>query len=245
MSKLKQIFNKIQLLNEYNYYSPKSKNILGEEDEELTDGNTDELDNDDLEQDNSESTDDENSLDDLEQEAGLEDEELTDDDMDMPQGDDTGEDLGGEDEIEVDVSDIVDQQEALGGTIENVNQKLDDTINRLDDFADKIVDMSNNVINKLSSMEKEFKSEMIKRAPTPNEQLMMRSMSSYPYNTKLSDYWKPAPNGEDEYSNTITNPEESKYNMKSGKAKEPETFTLKQKDIDNDFSSLDIKNSFG
>jgi len=42
------------------------------------------------------------------------------------------------------------------------------------------------IASKIDTLEK----EIVKRNPTPVEKLEMRSMDSFPYNIKLTDYWK-------------------------------------------------------
>jgi hypothetical protein len=76
---------------------------------------------------------------------------------------------------------------------------------------------------------------------------MMRSMSSYPYNQKLTDFFKPAKGGEYDYS--IDNPNTDETNdyqlkVKQGSGDEtPKEYILTQQDIEDDFNEIDIRNS--
>ena len=77
-----------------------------------------------------------------------------------------------------------------------------------------------NVINKIDDLEKEIE----KRNPTPVERLEMRSMDSFPYSIKLTDFWK------DKEGYEATEEEEEEY-------------VLKQSDVDN-YNEKDIRKSF-
>ena len=77
-----------------------------------------------------------------------------------------------------------------------------------------------NVINKIDDLEKEIE----KRNPTPVERLEMRSMNSFPYSVKLTDFWQ----DKEGYEATEENEEE---------------FVLKQSDVDN-YNEKDIRKSF-
>ena len=69
--------------------------------------------------------------------------------------------------------------------------------------------------------------EIIKRNPTPVEKLEMRSLDSFPFNQKLTDYWAE---------------KEGPYDvMGNDKKKE---YVLTKDDIDADFSPTNIKQSF-
>jgi hypothetical protein len=70
--------------------------------------------------------------------------------------------------------------------------------------------------------------EVEKRNPTTVEKLEMRSLDSFPYNIKLSDFW--AEKGE-------------RYDTGS-EEKKPEEYVLTQQDVDNDYIESDIEDSF-
>jgi hypothetical protein len=79
------------------------------------------------------------------------------------------------------------------------------------------------ISNKIETLEK----EIIKRNPTPVEKLEMRSMSSFPYNIKLTDYWKDV----DGYDATSDD----------SKLKE---FVLTKDDVDSGYTDATIKDTF-
>jgi hypothetical protein len=223
------------LLSEYQYYNP----TLNEapEDDELTDVEGEEGD-------------------DLEDSEDSEDSE----ELGLDGGDLEGEDEGGEDfeedfedtepveedEVEVDVSGIVDGINTNADKITSIDQKISSLGNNIDNSINKMIQNNAKLVGQISQLEKNMNQELIKRAPTPNEELMMRSMSSYPYNQKLTDYWKPA-KGE-EYNYSIENPRESIETQDnptvSQKDETPKEFKLTDKEIDDDYSEYDVKNSF-
>jgi hypothetical protein len=92
-------------------------------------------------------------------------------------------------------------------------------LNKLSELESQVSGMDN-VINKIDDLEKEIE----KRNPTPVERLEMRSMNSFPYSVKLTDFWQ----DKEGYEATEENEEE---------------FVLKQSDVDN-YNEKDIRKSF-
>jgi hypothetical protein len=131
----------------------------------------------------------------------------------------TEEPLGSEDTVEVDVTDIVDKTEETKNSVDGVSTKMDDLLSKLSELESQVSGMDN-VINKIDDLEKEIE----RRNPTPVERLEMRSMDSFPYSVKLTDYWK----DKEGYDAT----------------EEEEEFTLTQSDVDN-FDEKEIRSSFG
>jgi hypothetical protein len=80
------------------------------------------------------------------------------------------------------------------------------------------------ISNKIEDLEKEIE----RRNPTPVEKLEMRSLDSFPYNVKLSDFW--AEKGD-------------RYDT-GAEPKEPTEYVLTQQDIDDSYSESDIEDSF-
>lgn len=131
----------------------------------------------------------------------------------------TEEPLGSEDTVEVDVTDIVDKTEETKNSVDGVSTKMDDLLSKLSELESQVSGMDN-VINKIDDLEKEIE----RRNPTPVERLEMRSMDSFPYSVKLTDYWK----DKEGYDETEVE----------------EEFTLTQSDVDN-FDEKEIRASFG
>jgi len=128
------------------------------------------------------------------------------------------EDMGGEETIEVDVTDIVDKTEETKASVDGMGEKMEELLAKLSDLESQVTDMDG-VINKIDNLEKEIE----RRNPTPVERLEMRSMDSFPYSVKLTDFWK------DKEGYQATEQEEE--------------FTLTQSDVDN-FDEKEIRSSF-
>ena len=81
------------------------------------------------------------------------------------------------------------------------------------------------ISDKIESLE----GELEKRAPTPEEKIEMRSLDSYPYNLKLTDF---------------QGSQEGKYDImdKEGE-EEPKEYLLTKDDVDYDYSEVDMKTS--
>ena len=127
-------------------------------------------------------------------------------------------DMGGEETVEVDVTDIVAKSEETKTSVDGINTKMDDLLSKLSDLESQIGGMDQ-VISKIDGLEKEIE----KRNPTPVERLEMRSMNSFPYSVKLTDFW-------DEQEGYDATEEETEY-------------TLTQSDVDN-FDQKEIRSSF-
>jgi hypothetical protein len=130
----------------------------------------------------------------------------------------TEEPLGDEETVEVDVTDIVDKTEETKASVDDMGQKMDDLLSKLGDLESQVTDMDG-VINKIDDLEKEIE----RRNPTPVERLEMRSMDSFPYSVKLTDYWT------DKDGYDTSEPEDE--------------YTLTQSDIEN-FDEKEIRASF-
>jgi len=93
---------------------------------------------------------------------------------------------------------------------------------KFSELEDKLTGMDA-IINKMDELEK----EVINRNPNPTEKLSMRSMDSFPYSVKLTDFWA----DREGYDATGEEGEEKEY-------------TLTKQDIDDDYNESDIKSSF-
>jgi len=94
---------------------------------------------------------------------------------------------------EIDVTDIVKTSKKLdknlstqGHSLDAQNQKLDQLMSTITNLEAKLgnIESLNQKVEDLST-----KIETL-RPPTPVEKLEMRSLDSYPYNQKLTDYWQ-------------------------------------------------------
>ena len=131
-----------------------------------------------------------------------------------------------EDEVELDVTQLVQGTEAAKMSADHANQQIGNLLNKFDELSNSLNKMDS-ITSKIDSMEH----EMEKRNPTPEEQLEMRSLDSFPYSLKLTDYWSE---------------KEGNYDaMKNDKGGNPEEYVLTQDEVDQDYNNIHIKDSFG
>jgi len=243
---LSEELKRFNQINEYDFY-------IGEDEEELDDsenlilgeeGDEDEL-PDDLPADDSQTSggddlsdlegDEEMPADDLGGEdlgAELEDElggdeEIPADGMEPEDGFGDEEELPAEDEVELDVTELVQSSEEAKQSADMANQKLDQLMGALDQLDNKMASMDG-ITAKIDNLENELE----KRAPTPDEKLEMRSLDSYPYNLKLTDFWAE---------------KEGQYDVmgvNGDKEAKPNEYTLTGDDVDADYSETSIKDTF-
>ena len=138
----------------------------------------------------------------------------------------------GEEVEEIDVTAIVNKsdeakdlaQQAVNVGTEN-GQFLKSLTDKLSNLENQLSKMDN-IASKITKLEKDVKS--------PEEQLELRSLDSYPFNMKLSDYWQEK-SKDDRYR--ISTGEE----VSDGQTKE---YVLTPEELDNSYSEDEIKNSF-
>lgn len=134
-------------------------------------------------------------------------------------------DIGAEakgDEVEVDVTQIV------KGT-EDAKKSADLSVAKTSELLDKFSELERRVsaMDAISTKIQDLEKEIVKRNPTPVEKLEMKSLSSFPYNIKLSDYWKDVPGYE-------ATPEEQ----------QPKEYVLTKDDVDSGYTDASIKSTF-
>ena len=131
-------------------------------------------------------------------------------------------DMEGETE-EIDVTSIVTGTEEAKNAAENASNTSEMLLQKLADLEARLGNMDK-VTAKIDELEK----EMVKRNPTPLEKLEMRSLDSYPFNQKLTDYW-----AEKEGAYDVMNTD-----------KEKEEYVLTNDDIDSEYNDVDVRKSF-
>jgi len=134
------------------------------------------------------------------------------------------------DEIELDVTQLVQAAEEAKATANITNQKMVMLINQFNELNNKL-----NKLEDLDSKIKDLEQEIIKRNPTQVEKLEMRSLNSFPYNLKLTDYWT-----DKESEGKVKATDKSLEN----KQEEPEEYELTIQDIEDDYNQQMIPNTF-
>jgi hypothetical protein len=125
------------------------------------------------------------------------------------------------DEIEVDVTSLVQGSEEAKESADRASQNSEMLLQKLSDLEAKLNQMDS-VGAKIDELEK----EIVKRNPTPVEKLEMRSLNSFPYTQKLTDYWAD---------------KEGQYDVMG---KDKEEYTLTKNDVDYGYSEPEIRKSF-
>ena len=218
---LNETLKRFKAINEYSFYvgeddikgkDEEGKDLILGEDEENPEADAEpELD---LPEDNKE-------VQDLSGDAEVQDlsGDANPDDMAAPEMTDNG------DEVEVDVTSIVKGSEEAKAAAEQSNSKMEELLNNFKELESRLSAMSA-LSTKIDNLEQEIE----KRNPTPEERLEMRSLSSYPFNQKLTDYWS-----EKEGIYDVMN--------KNGEKKEQE-YVLDKDAIESDYNPNTVKNSF-
>ena len=102
-------------------------------------------------------------------------------DPDVEEVDAEKESVEGESE-EIDITDLVTNQQEIKT---KQDEFMDGMFTRLDDLENKLNTMDQ-IMDKINSLENKFDKY---REKTPEEKLMLRSLDSYPYNQKLTDFF--------------------------------------------------------
>jgi hypothetical protein len=136
-------------------------------------------------------------------------------------------------EVEVDVTDIVKDTKETKEAVNTGNQKVDELMNKLSDLENKLASM-NDLVSKIDELETQFE----KRNPTPEEKLEMRSLDSFPYNLKLTDYWS-----EKEGAYAVMN-NDNKEIVAIGKEPVEKEYVLTQDEVDQDYNEGEVSDSF-
>jgi hypothetical protein len=125
------------------------------------------------------------------------------------------------DEVELDVTELVNGSKEAKESADAANEKISQLMTMIDSMTNQLTAMDA-ISSKIDSLEKELE----KRAPTPEEKIEMRSLDSYPYNLKLTDFWSTQKN---------------QYDVIPDEKKE---FVLDDNAIEKDYSDAKIKGTF-
>lgn len=227
---LNEELKRFNMLNEYSFYVPEGDDPAGEIDDLL------------LSEEDPEEPEADADLEGLEAELDAEGGEVADPEMEgepmdgeepmdepaMDEPDMGGEELSvdePEEEVELDVTELVASADEAKASADSANAKVDQLMGMVGKLEAQLNDV-NSIGAKIDNLENELE----KRAPTPEEKIEMRSLDSYPYNLKLTDFWKT---------------QEGKYDVLSNDEEEgtPTEYTLTKDDVDSDYSEAQIKSS--
>jgi hypothetical protein len=84
---------------------------------------------------------------------------------------------------EIDITDLVTSQQEIQ---QKQDEFMDNMFSKLDDLSSKLENMDQ-IMTKINDLEAKFDKY---REKTPEEKLMLRSLDSYPYNQKLTDFFQ-------------------------------------------------------
>jgi hypothetical protein len=139
-----------------------------------------------------------------------------------------------DDEVEeIDVTSIVNKSDEARDMAKQAVTVGQENMTYLKSLTDKLTNLESqlskmdSIASKIGKLEQDIK--------TPEERLELRSLDSYPFNMKLSDYW------EEKAS------KDSRYRISSGEEVSDRTkkeYVLTQDELDSDYSEEEIKNSF-
>jgi hypothetical protein len=136
-----------------------------------------------------------------------------------------------DDEVEIDVTELVNTSNELKDSSEETNQKMVELIDKFNTLASQMDNMGKLAknIEVLDTKIKDVETEIVRRNPTPTEKIEMRSLDSFPYNVKLSDFWSDNADKLSDQSKVVDD--------------KPKEYVLTKDEVD-DYSDADIKNSF-
>ena len=155
------------------------------------------------------------------------DAELPADDMMPPVEDEMAPEATDDESVDLDVTELVKGSQEAKASADEANAKIERLLGMVDKLESQLTSMGQ-ISDKIDGLEKELE----KRVPTPDEKIELRSMDSYPYNIKLSDFWA---DHKDSPYDAGQNDDEDKD--------EDGNYILTQDDVDN-FDVNNIKQSF-
>jgi hypothetical protein len=224
---LSEELKKFKLLSEYDFYTEKKEEPKYMDDKELVLGDkalseVDEEPSDDNQQADMDMDSGEEMTSDIESDEEINADIPEPDDMDMEEPVEEPMEEPASDEIEVDVTSLVKGSEEAKQAADKATQNTEMLLQKLSDLESRLANMTT-ISNKIEDLEQ----EIVKRNPTPVEKLEMRSLSSYPFNQKLTDYWADKEGAYDVMGNN-----------------EPKEYVLKKDDVDATYSDASIQKSF-
>lgn len=236
---LKEEIERHNQILEYNLFIPDSKDLNEDDDEFDEEEDIDSMETPDMGNDNGPLDGEEGSEFDDGQEAPQGEPEMGGDEelpepegeINAPETEEAPVDDSTDDEIELDVTDIVNKSEAAKQSSDEANSKIGEIMSKLGELESKLPNME-----KISKEIENLQKDIERRNPTEVEKLEMRSMNSYPYNLKLTDYWNDENQDDDGYE--ITNGENQEFENKD------KEYVLTKDDVEDSYTENSIKDTF-
>jgi hypothetical protein len=158
----------------------------------------------------------------------------------------------GEPKVEVDVSQLVTKQDQITQSVQSVLDKLEGLIKNNETLKSELNQKIDALQTKSESDANKMRQELQRRILTSVEKLQLQSLYSFPYNIKLTDYWKPTTQDEYKYAvanvktNATDDPTFTVDTNKLPNVQKPEDneYILKQSQIMQGYSENFVKNSF-
>lgn len=158
----------------------------------------------------------------------------------------------GENKVEVDVSQLVMKQDQITQSVQSVLDKLESLVKNNEMLKSDLNKKIDALDNKAEETANKMRQELQRRTPTPVEKLQLQSLYSFPYNIKLTDYWKPTTDDQYKYAvaNVKTNVnDDPTFNVDVNKlpdVQKPEEneYILKQSEIMQGYNENLVRNSF-
>lgn len=136
-----------------------------------------------------------------------------------------------EDSVELDMTELVNGIKQTNTVAMKAAQSVADLSNKIDSLINNL-----GVMNTISGRIENLEKEIIKRNPTEVEKLSMRSLDSYPYNVKLTDFWG---DQNKEGGGSYVKTDGSENNIPRSNE-----YILTQDDVDTDYNEHAIKKTF-
>lgn len=154
-----------------------------------------------------------------------------------------------EEEVEeVDITELVNKQNELLQQIEEFKTLFSEKERSAKEdfkksFEQELTKVSDLMSSTISDHMQKLELEIKKRIPTPEEELTLRSLSSYPYNLKVSDYFETHDLEKQQQKEKLLSPTPQQPQEQEDSSKKQE-YILTRRDIEQNFSDFDIKKSF-
>lgn len=135
------------------------------------------------------------------------------------------------DSVEVDVTDLVNQQKELAKKEDEQNDHLSSIKKFIDDSINKMTSHLTNMYARMDTLETDLRKELIKRNPTAEETLYLQSLNAYPYNLKTSDFFAQIGQEKKDEISSIAKNQTGAFEVK--KKEQPEEYVITGKDVKN------------